>query len=36
MTKPITTPDLSPRPIRLVAERTMEAPPDVLFRAWTS
>ena len=35
MTMPITTPDLSSRPFHLVAERAMEAPPDVLFRAWT-
>jgi uncharacterized protein YndB with AHSA1/START domain len=35
MTMPITTPDLSSRPLRLVVERDMEAPPDVVFRAWT-
>jgi uncharacterized protein YndB with AHSA1/START domain len=35
MTTPVTTPDLSSRPFHVVAERTMEAPPDVLFRAWT-
>ena len=35
MTTPITTPDLSSRPFRLVAERAMDSPPDVLFRAWT-
>jgi uncharacterized protein YndB with AHSA1/START domain len=35
MTMPITKPDLSLRPFHLVAERVMEAPPDVLFRAWT-
>jgi uncharacterized protein YndB with AHSA1/START domain len=32
---PITTPDLSSRPFRLIVERLMDAPPDVLFRAWT-
>jgi uncharacterized protein YndB with AHSA1/START domain len=32
---PITTPDLSARPFQLAVERAMEAPPDVLFRAWT-
>jgi uncharacterized protein YndB with AHSA1/START domain len=31
----LTTPDLASRPFRLIAEREMEAPPDVLFRAWT-
>ena len=35
MTTPITTPDLSSRPLRLIAERAMDAPPEVLFRAWT-
>ena len=35
MTKPIATPDLSKRPFQLVAERMIEAPPDLLFRAWT-
>jgi len=35
MTMPITMPDLSARPFQLVAERAMDAPPDVLFRAWT-
>ena len=34
-TPAIRTPDLSARPFRLVAERAMEAPPEVLFRAWT-
>jgi len=33
--RPVTQPDLSSRPIRLTAERTMAATPDVLFRAWT-
>jgi uncharacterized protein YndB with AHSA1/START domain len=35
MTMPVSRPDLSARPFQLVAERAMEAPPDVLFRAWT-
>lgn len=35
MTLPISSPDLSTRPFQLVAERPMEAPPSVLFRAWT-
>jgi uncharacterized protein YndB with AHSA1/START domain len=35
MTKPIRTPDLSARPFQLAVDRAMEAPPDVLFRAWT-
>lgn len=35
MTMPIAMPDLSARPFQLVAERAMDAPPDVLFRAWT-
>jgi uncharacterized protein YndB with AHSA1/START domain len=35
MTMPIRTPDLSQRPFQLTVERAMEAPPDVLFRAWT-
>ena len=37
MEMPITiaAPDLSSRPFRLIAERTMTAPPEVLFRAWT-
>lgn len=34
-TPPICPPDLSPRPFRLTVERTMVAPPNVLFRAWT-
>ena len=34
-TMPVTQPDLSSRPFRLTAERTMAAPPQVLFRAWT-
>jgi uncharacterized protein YndB with AHSA1/START domain len=28
-------PDVSARPLRLTAERSMHAPPSVLFRAWT-
>jgi uncharacterized protein YndB with AHSA1/START domain len=28
-------PDLSSRPVSLIVERTMIAPPDVLYRAWT-
>ena len=35
MTVPIATSDLSSRPTRLVAERGMEVPPEVVFRAWT-
>jgi uncharacterized protein YndB with AHSA1/START domain len=35
MTSPVTTPDLQPRPFELTVEREMEAPLDVLFRAWT-
>jgi uncharacterized protein YndB with AHSA1/START domain len=35
MTTPITTPDLSKRPHQVIAERVMDAPADVLFRAWT-
>jgi uncharacterized protein YndB with AHSA1/START domain len=31
----IAEPDLSKRPLRLTAERTMAAAPTVLFRAWT-
>lgn len=31
----IAEPDLSHRPLRLTAERTMAAAPAVLFRAWT-
>ncbi|MGA8439939.1 MAG: SRPBCC domain-containing protein [Candidatus Sulfotelmatobacter sp.] len=30
-----TWPDLAPGSFRLTAERTMNAPPDVLFLAWT-
>ena len=34
--KPITTiPNLSTRLFNLMVERIMEAPPDVLFQAWT-
>ena len=33
--KPICPPDLSPRPFKLVVERTMTASPHVLFQAWT-
>ncbi len=32
---PIRPPDLSDRPYRLTAERTMSAPPETLYRAWT-
>jgi uncharacterized protein YndB with AHSA1/START domain len=32
---PITMPDLSARPFRLISECTMVASPAVLFRAWT-
>ena len=35
MTMPIAPPDLSTRPFRLTCERTMIAPVNVLFRAWT-
>ena len=35
MTLPIRAPDLSARPFQLAVERAMEAPPEVLFRAWT-
>ncbi len=35
MTMVIAPPDLSPRPFRLTSERAMNAPADVLFRAWT-
>jgi uncharacterized protein YndB with AHSA1/START domain len=31
----IAAPDLSSRPFRLISERTMTAPAEVLFRAWT-
>ena len=34
-TMSVTQPDLSPRPFRLTAERTMASPPGALFRAWT-
>jgi len=33
--KPISIPDLSERPFNLMVERTMEASPEMLFRAWT-
>jgi len=33
--KPISTPDLSTRPYELKVERTMDAAPEVLFKAWT-
>jgi len=32
---PVIQPDLSSRPFRMTSERTMAAPPRVLFRAWT-
>jgi uncharacterized protein YndB with AHSA1/START domain len=35
MIMPICPPDLSPRPFTLTVERTMTAPAEVLFRAWT-
>jgi uncharacterized protein YndB with AHSA1/START domain len=35
MTMVFSPPDLSSRPFRLIVERTMIAPPAVLFRAWT-
>jgi uncharacterized protein YndB with AHSA1/START domain len=35
MTMVFSPPDLSSRPFRLTVERTMTAPPAVLFRAWT-
>jgi uncharacterized protein YndB with AHSA1/START domain/quinol monooxygenase YgiN len=31
----VRTPDLTPRPQQLMVERTMSAPRDALFRAWT-
>jgi hypothetical protein len=31
----IAAPDLSSRPLRLISERTMKAPAEALFRAWT-
>jgi uncharacterized protein YndB with AHSA1/START domain/predicted enzyme related to lactoylglutathione lyase len=34
-TKSLTQPDLSSRPHHLSVERSMRAPPQVLFRAWT-
>jgi uncharacterized protein YndB with AHSA1/START domain len=36
MTSAIPVPDLAVRPFRLTVERTMVAPPNVLFRAWTT
>lgn len=33
--KPSNIPDLSTRPFNLMVERLMDAPPDVLFQAWT-
>ncbi len=35
MPSAIPAPDLTDRPFRLTAERTMALSPDVLFRAWT-
>jgi uncharacterized protein YndB with AHSA1/START domain len=35
MPSKISPPDLTDRPYRLTAERTMAPSPDVLFRAWT-
>ena len=35
MTTTIDPPDLSRRPLRVIAERAMLARPDVLFQAWT-
>jgi len=35
MTSPIAVPDLSLRPFHFTVERTIELPPNVLFRAWT-
>ena len=34
-TQPVAVPDLTARPHQLVVERTMNAPRDVLYRAWT-
>src|SRR5215475_2088484 len=34
-TAPVVVPDLSSRPFSLNCEREMEAPPAVLFKAWT-
>ena len=33
--QPICPPDLSSSPFRFTVERVMEAPPDILYRAWT-
>jgi uncharacterized protein YndB with AHSA1/START domain len=33
--EPVRVPDLALRPSRLTVERTMAAPPGVLYRAWT-
>lgn len=33
--KPAPIPDLSTRPFNLMVERLMEAPPNMLFQAWT-
>ena len=35
MTTVVAPPDLSSRPFRLSVERAMNAPPSVLYRAWT-
>ncbi|NOU94136.1 SRPBCC domain-containing protein [Paenibacillus sp. LMG 31456] len=35
MTTPICFPDLTSRPLNLKVERQMDAPPDVLYQAWT-
>jgi len=35
MTTVVAPPELSSRPFRLSVERAMNAPPDVLYRAWT-
>ena len=34
--KPISIPNLSTRPFNLKVERIMDAPPNVLFQAWTN